>query len=262
MGVNGREIRRKVREQYAGAGDAYVTSVTHRYGEDLGRLVAVAQPSGDMLALDVATGGGHTALALAPRVGQVVLLDLTPEMLGHARRFVEESGARPLGYVAADAEQLPFPAGRYNLVTCRIAPHHFANVPAFVDEVARVLAPGGAFVLIDSLAPEDATLNEFINTLERRRDPSHVRSYTLAEWRTFLDHAGLTLEHDEVILKRHDFAPWCRRMRMTPAAEQALSDWALASPAACRDYFGVREADGRVESFTDHKLLLRAAKRA
>ncbi|HET7036857.1 MAG TPA: class I SAM-dependent methyltransferase [Thermomicrobiaceae bacterium] len=260
MSVNSREIRRKVREQYAGAGDAYVTSVTHRYGEDLGRLVEVVRPSGEMLALDVATGGGHTALALAPLVGQVVLLDLTPEMLGHARRFLEESGAEPLGYVAADAEQLPFPAGLYDLVTCRIAPHHFANVPAFVDEVARVLAPGGAFVLIDSLAPEDAALNDFINTLERRRDPSHVRSYSRAEWLSFLGHAGLTLEHDEVILKRHDFDPWCRRMRMTPAAEQALSDWTLASPPDCRAYFGVDESDGRVQSFTDHKLLLRAVK--
>lgn len=262
MSVNSQEIRRKVREQYAGAGDAYVTSVTHRFGEDLGRLVEVARPSGEMLALDVATGGGHTGLALAPLVRQVVLLDLTPEMLGHARRFVEESGARPLGYVAADAEQLPFTAALYHLVACRIAPHHFANVGAFVDEVARVLRPGGAFVLIDSLAPEDAGLNEFINTLERRRDPSHVRSYSRAEWLSFLDHAGLTLEHDEVILKRHDFDPWCRRMRMSTEDEQALSDWALASPRACREYFGVEEAGGRVESFTDHKLLLRARKQA
>jgi ubiquinone/menaquinone biosynthesis C-methylase UbiE len=260
MSIDSQQIRRRTREQFAAAGDAYVTSTTHRADEDLERLVAVAQADDALFLLDIATGGGHTALALAPFVERVVMLDLTPEMLGHARRFVEAEGARPLGYVAADAEQLPFPGALFDLVTCRIAPHHFANVGLFVDEVGRVLAPGGAFVLVDSLAPDDPGMNEFINMLERRRDPSHVRSYSRAEWLAFLEHAGLRLEHEEVVQKNHPFSPWCRRMGMTEEAEQALSDWALSGPAAYRAHFGITEVDGRVSSFTDYKLILRAVK--
>lgn len=260
MSLESTEIRRKVRQQYARAGDAYVRSETHRLGKDLARLVDVAQPSGEMLALDVATGGGHTALALAPHVAGVVLLDLTPEMLGHARRFVEAQGAQPLGYVAAAAEQLPFPSALFDLVTCRIAPHHFADVGAYLHEVSRVLAAGGHLVMIDSLAPDDPVLDDFINTLERRRDPSHVRSYSRAEWSDFIRGAGLTLEHDELILKRHDYEPWAERMGLDAQQRRDLSDWALAQSPAALEYFDVRRQRGRLESFADHKLLLKARK--
>src|SRR5690606_39820909 len=61
------------------------------------------------------------------------------------------------------AEDLPFADGSFDLVTCRIAPHHFADVQRAVHEVARVLRPGGLFLLIDSVAPEDPELDEFLN---------------------------------------------------------------------------------------------------
>lgn len=256
-------IKRRVREQFAGAGDAYVLSETHRFGKDLQRLLEVAQPRPDMDALDIATDGGHTALALAPYVRQVVLLDLTPEMLGHARDFVDASGAEPLGYVAAAAEELPFRSETFDLVTCRIAPHHFADVPRSVHEVSRVLRPGGSYVMIDSLAPEESDLDAFINTLEWRRDNSHVRSYRLSEWTTFFEQAGMSIEHSEPIVKRHDYASWTARSRMTEQERDDLADWVLNSSPACLSHFDVEtDGGGRLISFADLKLLVRARKRA
>jgi len=258
--MTAQEIQRRAREQFGAAGDAYVRSETHRLGKDLARLVEVSEPRPDMRVLDIATGGGHTAIALAPLVKDVTMLDLTPEMLVHARSFARESDIEPVGVIAAAAESIPFADGSFDLVTCRIAPHHFADVQSFVDEVARVLVPGGAFVLIDSLSPDNADFDAFINKVEKWRDPSHVRAYSMSEWTGFLNHAGLKLEMSEVIVKRHEFASWTDRSRMAEGEPEALSDWILASDEACREHFSVEEVDGHVDSFNDFKVLLRARK--
>ena len=258
--MTAQEIQRRAREQFGAVGDAYVHSETHRLGKDLARLVEVAEPTSEMRVLDIATGGGHTAIALAPMVRDVAMLDLTPEMLVHARKFARDSDIEPVGVIAAAAESIPFADESFDLVTCRIAPHHFADVQSFVDEVARVLVPGGAFVLIDSLSPDNAEYDAFINKVEKWRDPSHVRAYSMTEWTSFLTDAGLTLEMSEVIVKRHEFASWTERSRMAEGEPKALSDWILATEEGCREHFSVEQEDGRVASFNDFKVLLRARK--
>jgi ubiquinone/menaquinone biosynthesis C-methylase UbiE len=258
--VADQDILRRSRAQYAAAGNAYVLSDTHRFGKDLGRLVEVAAPTADMRVLDIATGGGHTAIALAPYVRSVTMLDLTPEMLVHARAFAHESNVELFGVIAGAAETLPFDAGSFDLVSCRIAPHHFANVRAFVSEAARVLAPGGRFVLIDSVTPDGKEYDAFINHVERWRDSSHVKTYSLAEWTSYLDDAGLHLELTEMIEKTHEFESWTTRSRMPDDEVAKLSDWILASDDDCKRFFAVEEKDGRVVSFKDLKILLRASK--
>ncbi len=256
------EIKRRVREQFGGAGDAYVRSAGHRSGEDLRRLVEWAEPDSSTVALDVATGGGHTGLAIARAGGRVVFSDLTPAMLRQARRFVGEQGVEAAAFVAADAEALPFADRSFDLVTCRIAPHHFAHLEAAVREVARVLRPGGLFLLEDSAAPDDHELDDFINTLDRRRDPSHVRSRTVPEWRDLLAGAGFDVEREEIFRKRHDFADWTARARMTDADRAALDGWVRRASERCRAYFEVEVENGRVVAFTDEKVLLRARRRS
>lgn len=254
------DIKRLVREQFAGSGDAYVRSVGHRLGKDLPRLLELAELSPETHALDLATGGGHTAVALAPLVDRIVAADFTPHMLVQSRTNFGSSGLQGQGFVATDAEDLSFADAIFDLVTCRIAPHHFPNVERAVGEVSRVLRPGGLFLLIDSLAPADPVLDGFINTLEKRRDPSHVRSYTLAEWQGFLERAGLIVEHTEIIEKRHQFADWTARSRMTDAERDDLGDWVLDADPSTKAYFRIEEADGRVISFLDEKLMVKARK--
>lgn len=255
------QIKRRVREQYGAAGDAYVVSPTHREGDDLERLVAWAELAPDLDALDVATGGGHTALALAPRVRHVTVTDLTPQMLEQAQTHLSREGVENADYQLADAEDLPFDDASFDVVTCRIAPHHFADVPRFVREVARVLRPGGRFMLIDTVVPEEPELSEFANTLDQRRDPSHVHSYSLAEWSRFLNDAGFEVEATEIFTKRHPYDEWTARSRMTPDDREALAAWVLAAPDACKARFQIEEDQGRFIAFTDEKALFKARKR-
>jgi ubiquinone/menaquinone biosynthesis C-methylase UbiE len=210
--------------------------------------------------LDVATGGGHTALAFAAVAADVTAFDLTEPMLHAARAFIAGRGAANVRFVAGDVEALPFDNGRFDLVTCRIAAHHFADVSAALREVQRVLRPGGSLLLQDILGHDDAAANAFIREVERRRDPSHVRAYRAREWQAFLRGVGLTAMDEATLSKTRAWKDWTERMRMTDAARRDLEAFVRDAPAACRDPFDFRLTADGVESFSDRMLLLRAEK--
>jgi ubiquinone/menaquinone biosynthesis C-methylase UbiE len=251
------EQTRRVQEQFGAIAAAYVTSPGHAAGEDLDRLVAWGRALAPGRVLDVATGGGHTALALAGIARHVTAYDVTEPMLRAARGLLRERGAAA-AFVAGDVEALPFRDGAFDLVTCRIAAHHFGSVAAAVREVHRVLRPGGSFLLQDILGHDDAEAAAFVTEVERRRDPSHVRAYRATEWKAFLRAAGLTTMDSTVVAKIRPWAEWTARTRMTPEARRELEAFVRAAPEQCRAAFDFRLVDDGVESFTDRMLLIRA----
>jgi ubiquinone/menaquinone biosynthesis C-methylase UbiE len=255
-------IKKRVQDQFGATAQSYVTSASHAHGDDLQRMIELAQPRGDEHMLDIATGGGHTALAFAPHVREVVATDLTPEMLAAAEAFVRGQGATNVRFEPADAEGLPFPDASFDLVTTRIAPHHFPNPQQYIREVARVLRPGGRFVLDDNMAPEDAELGAFMNRFEQWRDPSHVHAYSAAEWRAWIEAAGMVVEHaDPLQTKRYEFPTWAARMRMPADEQAALEAWLIAAPARCREFFHVEVAGGRVQALAGAFAIIVAKKR-
>jgi ubiquinone/menaquinone biosynthesis C-methylase UbiE len=254
-------IKNLVQEQFGAVAERYVTSVSHARGGDLARMIELARPRGDERLLDIATGGGHTALAFAPHVREVVAADLTPRMLAAAEAFVREQGAANVTFQLADAEALPLPDASFEIVTTRIAPHHFPNPHQYIREVARVLRPGGLFVLDDNMAPDDQELDLFLNRFEQWRDPSHVRSHTVAEWSQWIEDAGLRIEHAEPLQpKRYEFATWTEQMRMPAAERDALEAWLLAAPARCAEFFQIVAEDGHVRWLTTRYSIIVARK--
>jgi ubiquinone/menaquinone biosynthesis C-methylase UbiE len=251
------EQSRRVQEQFGAIAAAYVESPGHAAGDDLDRLVAWGRALSPARVLDLATGGGHTALAFARLAGRVVACDVTEPMLRAARGLLRDRGTAA-DFVAGDVESLPFRDGAFDVVTCRIAAHHFAAVAAAVREVRRVLRPGGSFLLQDILGHDDPEAAAFVTEVERRRDPSHVRAYRSSEWTAFLRAAGLTPIDRAVVSKGRPWEEWTTRTRMTAQARRELDTFVLAAPAHCRAAFDFRVVDGRVESFTDRMLLLRA----
>ncbi|GLV56376.1 methyltransferase [Dictyobacter sp. S3.2.2.5] len=239
----------------------YVTSASHRTGSDLQRLVALGEWKPSLRAIDIATGGGHTALAVAPHVAEIMVTDLTPTMLQQARAFLLEQGVTNAHFQIADAEHLPFEDASFERATCRIAPHHFPNVTQAISEVARVLTPGGLFLLIDSCAPTDPELDIFDNTIEKWRDDSHGRSYNRLEWNAFLEGAGLLVERQEIFRRTHQYQDWTARSQMPEAEKQKLEDYILNSTPAIQHYFEViRGADDRLKSLSMDFILLKGRK--
>ncbi len=251
----------RVQTQFGEVAASYVTSRLHAEGEDLVQLVEWAEGGPDRVALDIATGGGHTALALAPLYSKVIATDLTPRMLEQARKFIASRGVTNVEFRRADAEDLPFGDGSFDTVSCRIAPHHFPDVARFGAQAARVLRPGGIFLLEDSIVPEEPELDEFLNRAEALRDPSHGRSLTASAWRQLVEGAGMALEAERVFAKAHDFEEWTAQSRTPEPAKVVLADIFGHAAPRVREAFRI-EADpwGRVISYTDEKLALKARK--
>lgn len=249
-----------IARQFDRTATAYVESVSHAKGKDLEIVKLFAAPRPDMTVLDVATGGGHTALMMAPHVCSVTAIDIAAKMLEKAAELALVQGCKNIHFRQMNAESLDLPDETFDLVTCRIAPHHFLDLQSAVHEFGRVLKVGGALVIEDSCAPDDEHLDLFINTIERLRDSTHRRSYTWREWAAALSAAGLQVSRRVNYRKTHPFADWVARSKTTSHDIAELERAFNAASCAVRDYFEIVESEQHIESYTDDKVILRAEK--
>ena len=245
------------RDRFGRHAQEYVESESHASGEDLDRLLALAVPEPQWVALDIATGGGHTAIALAPYVARMVALDLTPEMLRAAEAHAAERGVAGIEFVLADAESLPFDDATFDLVTCRIAAHHFPHVGTFLREVVRVLVPGGRFVLQDQCVPSAATSGAYLNVFERLRDPSHVCAYSEEAWTTLLERAGLRVDAAERFEKRHTLEQWAAMQSASDETVSQLRELIDDASDAVREWMRP-EGDRAKRTFAIHHVVIAA----
>lgn len=199
-----------VQEQFGANAAHYVTSRPHAKGASLQRLLDLVPPEADWQVLDIATATGHTAFAFAPHVAHVWATDITDEMLKIAAGQAADHGFNNVTVEYADAESLPYEDGRFDLVTCRIAPHHFPNIGAFIRESARVLKSDGCLAVVDNVVPAGLG-GDYINAFEKFRDPSHGRCLALDEWLAGFTAAGLELVHHETLDKQIQFESWAGR---------------------------------------------------
>lgn len=252
-------------KQYSRVGDAYVRSEEHARGGDLESFLRIVKPKKEWLVLDVATGGGHTALTFAPHVQKVIAVDLTPNMLKTAEKFIrKEEGITNVEFKQADAENLPFEDSLFDLVTCRIAPHHFPNCQKFVNESTRVLKNNGILLVQDHVLPKDKPTAQYVDSFEKLRDPSHNRAFSAREWREIFESSGLTIEHTEQLVKSHDFIKWGKRMNnsdetrqelilMIKTATKTVVEWLQPLPSAS-------EFDLPNASFVNHHIIITGRK--
>jgi ubiquinone/menaquinone biosynthesis C-methylase UbiE len=199
-----------VQEQFGATAQDYLTSKPHAQGKSLDRLIELTRPRPDWHALDVATGAGHTAYAFAPHVARVWATDITEEMMSLVREQADKRRLANLRVAYAKAEALPFEDDSFDLVTCRIAPHHFESIARFLDEARRVLKRTGTFALVDNVVPE-GSVGDYMNAFERFRDPSHIRAWTMQEWRDALRQHGFAVTHEEQLAKTMEFSSWAGR---------------------------------------------------
>jgi len=256
------KFKDQIREQFGRTATAYVEATHFTGGEDLEEAARLLKPSHDDNMLDVACGGGHMALFFAPMVRQVVASDLTMQMLKKAQEHIAEEGrVDNVVFREADAEDLPFPAGSFTLLTCRIAPHHFADVPQALREFHRVLRRGGRMAIIDTLMPSDPEIAEFFQTMEKMRNPTHIKAFSEDEWQKMILDSELILQETMIISKTHDFQEWTKTAGLNRAKVQELNKFFMDAPQKIHDYFKIESFAGEVETYTDKKLLIYAKRK-
>jgi ubiquinone/menaquinone biosynthesis C-methylase UbiE len=226
------DAKNLVQQQFGTHASGYVSSPAHAAGYSLDRLITLLNPQPGWKALDLATGGGHTALAVARRGSWTVSTDLTRPMLHAAREHItgQQAGAGSVVFAQLDAERVPLADNTFDCVTCRIAPHHFPDVAEFVRESARVTKPGGVVAVIDQLSPADPQTARYVNAFERLRDPSHVWAYSETDWKGFFRGAGLAISHYEDFDTWHDLTPWAERMGNDAATITRLRAMLVQAP--------------------------------
>jgi ubiquinone/menaquinone biosynthesis C-methylase UbiE len=238
------ELKAKVQSQFGASTEAYATSEIHAKGESLTILLELVKPQPNWQALDVATGAGHTALTFAPYVAQVVATDLTEGMLAKAAELAAARGLANFQTKPADAEALPFNDNSFDLVTCRLAFHHFPNPRQAVSEFARVLKPGGILGLTDNIVVPDKQAAGYYNAYEKLRDPSHNWVYPLVRLQAMLEQAGLQVEATRQLSKEFEFHRWADRQHVSDADKEKLLEMMRHIPEALNPLFAPRWAEG------------------
>jgi ubiquinone/menaquinone biosynthesis C-methylase UbiE len=164
-----------------------------RTAETSERLHRLLAPSGEERTLDVGTGAGEVAIALAPFVREVVGIDIVPELLAEGRKRAPAN----VELLEADATALPFDRGSFDIVATARTLHHVPRPELVLAEMNRVLRVGGTMIVIDQLAPGDPLAAIELNTFERTRDPSTTRVLADVDLRGLFDSNGLVLDKAE-----------------------------------------------------------------
>jgi len=169
---------------FSSQGDTYADE------EGLAWMLAELPMLPDATALDVASGTGEFARALAPHVSNVIGVDATDAMIERGKSFLQEKDIENVAFQKGIVEALPFEPQTFDIVASRYAFHHFADPEPVVSEMARVCRTGGHVIVVDIVVPEEPMATEY-NHYERLCDPSHTRCLGFTELQSLFRRFGL-----------------------------------------------------------------------
>ncbi|MGA1847399.1 class I SAM-dependent methyltransferase [Deferribacter abyssi] len=220
----------------------YFVSSDHRKGEDLDFCTHYFKNYHFKNSLDIATGAGHFTKPFS--ASMKIATDISFNMLKTAKEKVYLSHL-----VQCVAKSLPFKEKSFDIVTCRIALHHFKKPKLFFDEVYRILIEKGFFVLIDSIVDED---DSYLNVIEYIRDNSHRRSFTILEIIEFTFNKFRLLTF-HTIFKKHNFIEWATRLNQDSTTVEKIEKAFLNLPEKIKEELNLEIHKNKVMSYTDKK---------
>jgi ubiquinone/menaquinone biosynthesis C-methylase UbiE len=190
----------EVRERFAATADSVAEHAQQQVEMVREQLESFVMPRGDQRAVDVGTGAGTLALALAPLVREVVGVDLVPELLERARANAPAN----VTFVEGDATHLPFESGSFDLSCTRRTLHHIARPELAIAELVRVTVSGGRVFVDDQIAPVNPLDALELDRFERARDPSHTRTLPDIDFRHLFEANDLVLLQEHVQTHRRE----------------------------------------------------------
>jgi SAM-dependent methyltransferase len=229
--------------EFTGQSEAFNAAPVMRSADTLGRLLDLLPAVAGERWLDAACGPGLVARGLAPRVGEVCGVDMTPAMVELARREAAREGIENARFQVGDVTGLEFEPGSFDGAVTRFSLHHIPVPGRVVDELARVVRPGGAIVLADHVTSDDVEAATWHQEIERLRDPSHWACLTPKGVRRLGERAGLVLEHEQTSPLRLDFEEWIVRGSGGERSRE-LIDRALDERVPAPEVFRVQARNG------------------
>lgn len=207
-----------IRAEFTHQTESFARNEVAKMAETLGSLVELVPEDPEAKWLEVACGPGAISRALAPRVGHVHGVDLTPAMVTKATEEAQREGLGNVEFSVGDATALDLPEARFDGAVTRFSLHHIPAPGRVVAEMARVVRPGGRVIVSDFVADPDRDFYVAVEEIERLRDPSHWSCLTAAQLRTVGETHGLELESERLIPFEIDFDSWLERGSGGPGA--------------------------------------------
>jgi len=226
-------------EQFGKQASFYSQSSVHRGGASLNVVSEYASGDKYRLAIDIATGTGFTAFEISKFSEYVVATDITPAMLWEAINICETRRITNVGFSLSAAELLPFRTESVDLITCRTAPHHFKDLPKAVMEWRRTLEKGGTLIMVDTTAPEEKGAADWMNDVELRRDPSHIKNLSPSQWVSILENEGFHIQETSLCSVPLEFEDWVIRSGTPLHQVNRLRDDFSSAPQEIIDAFNI-----------------------
>ena len=211
-----------IRAEFTHQTESFAGNEVATKAETLGVLVELVPADPEASWIEVACGPAAISRALAPRVGRVHGVDLTPAMIEKAAEEAAAEGLANAEFSIGDATALDFADGSFDGAVTRFSLHHIPAPQRVVAEMARVIRPGGWMVVSDFIANPDREAYAAVEEIERLRDPSHWSCLTAAQLRAIGEGLGLELESEQLIPFDLDYADWLRRGSGGPAAGELI----------------------------------------
>ena len=254
------EPKVSAQNQFGRLAESYKNSKTHTQANALSSASSFLNDRTYKVAVDIGAGPGFTAFDIASQCVSVIATDITPQMLEQVRLIRNEQGAPNTEMMLVQAEFLPYANQSIDLITCRTASHHFLDMTQWIHEVARVLAPKGELIVIDTISPENKNAAEWMHEIEVWRDPSHARNYSLTEWRSLTKQAGLSIEVETLSKVLLEYPDWTQRAGMDPVEEVKIGLALENAPYEAREAFGIEGTESNGINFYWPILNMRAVK--
>jgi ubiquinone/menaquinone biosynthesis C-methylase UbiE/broad specificity phosphatase PhoE len=229
-------------------------------------LLRFARLAPDLRILDAGTGGGQFALLLAEetQAREVLGIDVSPAQL-EAAEYLRLSRARPyagrISFRLAPAQALPFSDEWFDAAVCRFVLHHTHKPERILQELARVLKPGGALILADLLGADDAVRRATQNAIEARRNPAHAAARTAEQYRKLVAGAGLAVEADKAVAFDRELDEWLDDLQTEPGNRALVREMIEAGLETDASGLHARRQAGRIV-FDQRVYYLRAVKKA
>jgi ubiquinone/menaquinone biosynthesis C-methylase UbiE len=230
-----------ISKSFGGNAEKYLTSPVHAAGADLDWLARAVAALDQPKVLDLGCGAGHASFATAPFAREVVAFDLTAAMLGVTAAAAKARGLANISTTQGSVAELPFQSGHFDFVMSRYSAHHWNDVPRALQEVKRVLRPGGQVCFIDLVGPPSPLLDTHLQSVELARDPSHVRNYTSREWLSFFEAASFEARIEKKWRLPLEFSSWVSRMDTPAERVAAIRSFWSGAPAEVRSYFNLQD---------------------
>jgi ubiquinone/menaquinone biosynthesis C-methylase UbiE len=236
----------QIRAQFTRQADAYAAMEQTRDQGRLDALVALSGAGSADRVLDVACGPGFLTLTFAARCAEAVGVDATPAWRERATAEAERRGLTNARFETGDAQELPFPAGGFDVVSCRAAFHHFPRPARVLAEMIRVARPGGRLVVADMLGSDDPAKAALHDRIEQLCDPSHARALPRSEFARFFGDAGLEIEREIPTTMDYDLSEWLAHGGPDAATASEIAELFEASLAGDSADLAARRVDGRL----------------